>query len=120
MLCLKSRFNVGRIPGFISRPSPICVLYTRSAMIGKMFGKISVIAVLLASGFLIGCGTSSTDPDGGSKRQASTGVSSSGYPGGEPKDPGSPALASSTESQYSRDQVEKKEEPARTLPSSNK
>jgi hypothetical protein len=35
-----------------------------------------------------------------------TGVSSSGYPAGEPKDAGSPALASSTESQYSRDQKE--------------
>jgi hypothetical protein len=88
-------------------------------MIGKMFGKISTIAALLAAGFLIGCGTSSTEPGGGSKRQIATGVSSSGYPGGEPKDPGSPALASSSESHYSRDQVEK-EEPARTLPSSNK
>jgi hypothetical protein len=85
-----------------------------------MFGKISSLAALVAAGFLIGCGTSSTEPGGGSKRQIATGVSSSGYPGGQPKDPGSPALASSTESQYSRDQVEKKEEPARTLPSSNK
>jgi hypothetical protein len=59
----------------------------------------------MAAGLLVGCGTSSD----GSKEQASTGVSSSGYPAGQPKDAGSPALASSTESQYSRDQAEKGE-----------
>jgi hypothetical protein len=65
------------------------------------------IAALLTAGFSFGCGVSSTGPEGGSKHQAETGVSSSGYPAGEPKDAGSPALASSTESQYSRDQTEK-------------
>jgi hypothetical protein len=59
---------------------------------------------LIASGFLIGCGTSTTSPGGGSKGQATTGVSVSGYPAGQPKDAGSPALASSTEAQYSREQ----------------
>jgi hypothetical protein len=78
-------------------------------MIGKMFRKITVATALLIAGLLIGCGTSSTGPDGGSKQQAATGVSSSGYPKGEPKDAGSPALASSTESKYSRDQAEKSE-----------
>jgi len=62
------------------------------------------IAALLAAGFCIGCGVASTGPEGGSKGQASTGVSSSGYPAGEPKDAGSPALASSSEAKYSRDQ----------------
>ena len=78
-------------------------------MIGKMVGKTIGIAALLTAGFLIGCGTSSTGPEGGSKNQAATGVSVSGYPAGEPKDAGSPALASSTESHYSRDQAEKAE-----------
>jgi hypothetical protein len=85
-----------------------------------MLRTITGIAVLLTAGFLIGCGTSSTEPNGGSKHQAETGVSSSGYPGAEkPTDPGSPALASSTESRYSRDQAEK-EEPSKTVPASNK
>jgi hypothetical protein len=74
-------------------------------MIVEMLRTITGIAALLAAGFLVGCGTSSD----GSKEQASTGVSSSGYPGGQPKDAGSPALASSTESQYSREQAEKAE-----------
>ncbi|HEY3827069.1 MAG TPA: hypothetical protein VGL82_21085 [Bryobacteraceae bacterium] len=74
-----------------------------------MFRTITGIAALLTAGFLMGCGTSTTGPEGGSKQQSTTGVSSSGYPGGEPKDAGSPALASSTESQYSREQAEKSE-----------
>jgi hypothetical protein len=73
----------------------------------KMFRKIMGIAALLTAGLSAGCGVSSTGPDGGSKMQTQTGVSSSGYPASEPKDAGSPALASSTESRYSRDQVEK-------------
>jgi hypothetical protein len=46
----------------------------------------------------------STGPDGGSKQQSETGVSPSGYPAGDARDAGSPALASSSESKYSRDQ----------------
>src|SRR5580704_15044087 len=88
-------------------PAPICVRSPCSAMIGKMFRTTIRVAALLTAGFLIGCGTSSTGPEGGSKQQAVTGVSSSGYPAGEPRDAGSPALASSTESHYSRDQTEK-------------
>jgi hypothetical protein len=81
-------------------------------MTDKMLIAIRVAAVLTAV-CLIGCGVGSTEPGGGSKAQASTGVSASGYPAGEPKDGGSPALASSTESQYSRDQKkEEKEAPA--------
>jgi len=69
-------------------------------------------AVLLSVALLAGCGTASDD----SKQQASTGISpQTGYPAGQPKDPGSPALASSTESKYSREQAEK-EQPARTEP----
>ena len=80
-------------------------------MIEKMLLTIRVAALLTAV-FLVGCGVSSTEPEGGSKAQAVTGVSSSGYPAGEPTDAGSPALASSTESQYSRDQKEKEKEAA--------
>jgi hypothetical protein len=64
---------------------------------------------LIAAAFLIGCGTSSAGP-GGSAEQTRTGVSSSGYPAGEPKDEGSPALGSSTEQKYAREEGEKKEE----------
>jgi hypothetical protein len=77
------------------RTCPLCAINLRIAV------------TLTAAGLLVGCGTSSTEPGGGSKNQAETGVSDSGYPAGEPKDAGSPALASSTESQYSRDQTEK-------------
>jgi hypothetical protein len=62
----------------------------------------------MAAALLGACGTSSRGPEG-SLHQAQTGVSASGYPAGQPKDPGSPALASSTESQYSRDQSEDKD-----------
>ena len=78
-------------------------------MIEKMLLTLRVAALLTAF-FLIGCGVSSTEPGGGSKGQAVTGVSSSDYPRGEPTDAGSPALASSTESQYSREQKEKEKE----------
>jgi hypothetical protein len=74
-------------------------------MIVKMLRTITGIAALLAAGFLVGCGTASDD----SKHQMQTGVSPSGYPAGQPKDPGSPALSSSSETQYSRDQAEKTE-----------
>ncbi len=77
-------------------------------MIVEMVRKTIAAAALIAAGSLIGCGTSTTGPDGGSKQQTTTGVSESGYPEGDPKDAGSPALASSTEQQYSRDQTEKK------------
>jgi hypothetical protein len=84
-------------------------------MTGTMFRKtLGIAALTLSAGLLVGCGTSSTGPDGGSKLQTQTGVNSTGYPAGEPKDAGSPALASSTESQYSRDQKEKAEAPAPT------
>jgi|SRR5579863_4558922 len=95
----------------------------RKAMIGKMFRTTMKragwscpfcaitlrVGALLTAGLLAGCGTSSTGPEGGSFHQTETGVSPSGYPAGEPRDAGSPALASSTESQYSRDQAEKAE-----------
>jgi hypothetical protein len=77
-------------------------------MIVKMIRKTIATAALIGAGLLIGCGTSTTGPDGGSKAQTATGVSESGYPAGQPKDAGSPALASSTEDQYSRGQAEKK------------
>ncbi|HWE52194.1 MAG TPA: hypothetical protein VG273_20535 [Bryobacteraceae bacterium] len=60
------------------------------------------------------CGVSSPGPDG-SKHQTMTGVSPSGYPHdpAQSTDPGSPALSSSTESTYSRDQMEAAKEPVK-------
>lgn len=66
-------------------------------MIRKMLKRTAGFVAILAAGMLAGCGTSTTGPDGGSKAQTMTGVSESGYPGGQPKDAESPALASSTE-----------------------
>ena len=66
--------------------------------------KLIGVAALVTAGLCVGCGVASTEPGGGSKAQSSTGVSSSGYPGGETKDAESPALASSSEAKYSRDQ----------------
>ncbi len=71
-----------------------------------MTGKNNLIlaATVLMAGILAGCGTSTFGPDGGSRANTMTGVSMSGYPGGQPAYAGSPALASSTESQYSREE----------------
>jgi len=69
-----------------------------------MFRTTIGIAAILTAAFCAGCGVASTDPDGGSKQQSETGISPSGYPAGEAMDAGSPALASSSESKYSRDQ----------------
>jgi len=71
----------------------------------KMLRKTLAAAALLAACLLVGCGTSSDGPEG-SRHQAMTGVSPSGFPAGQPTDPGSPALGSSTEQKYSRDQEE--------------
>ena len=65
-------------------------------MMVEMFSKMIALAALLAAGLLIGCGASTTGPDG-SKAETMSGVSPSGYPGGKPKDAESPALASSSE-----------------------
>lgn len=73
-------------------------------MIGKMFRTTLALVTLLSAGLLAGCGTATTEPGGGSKAQATTGISESGYPAGQPTNAGSPALGSSTESKYSRDQ----------------
>jgi hypothetical protein len=67
----------------------------------KMLQKMGVVAVVLTAGFLIGCGMSTMGPDG-SKHQTQTGVSETGYPGGQPVDAESPALATSTEQKYAR------------------
>lgn len=68
-----------------------------------MLRKLTAASAVIAAGVLAGCGTSTTGPDGGSKLQTMTGVSSSGYPKGEPKDADSPALGSSTEQKYARE-----------------
>jgi hypothetical protein len=68
-----------------------------------MVRNATAVAVLIMAGFLAGCGVSSPGPDG-SKHQTMTGVGPSGYPAGQPKDAGSPALASSSEAQYSKAQ----------------
>ena len=80
-------------------------------MIRRMIQKTVALAALIACSFLTSCGTSTPGPDG-SKHQTLTGVSDSGYPGGSPADAGSPALASSTETRYSREQGEDQKKPA--------
>jgi hypothetical protein len=65
-----------------------------------MIGATTFAAGMIAAGLLAGCGTSSPGPTG-SKHQTMTGVSESGYPGGQPKDPESPALASASEQEHS-------------------
>jgi hypothetical protein len=80
--------------------------------------RVKIIAagsLFVGVAFLTGCGVASD----GSKFQLDNGVSPNGYPAGQPKDPGSPALASSSETKYSRDQAEK-EEPAKSSEPSNK
>jgi hypothetical protein len=69
-------------------------------MMVVMFPKMIALAPVVAAGLLVGCGTSTTGPDG-SKHQTMTGVSPSGYPAGQPKDAESPALASSSEQENS-------------------
>jgi hypothetical protein len=76
-------------------------------MIVRMLRNMIAATALIAAGLLIGCGTSTTGPGGGSSMQTHTGVNENGYPAGHPVDAGSPALASSSESKYSRDQEEK-------------
>ncbi|MES1257071.1 MAG: hypothetical protein ABUS51_01525 [Acidobacteriota bacterium] len=66
----------------------------------KMFSKVTITLVVFTAALFTGCGTSSSGPNG-SKHQTSTGVSETGYPGGQPKDAGSPALASSSEKDHS-------------------
>jgi len=70
-------------------------------MIDNMLQKLGFSALLLAAVFLTGCGMSSPGPDG-SRHQTETGVSETGYPGGQPVDAESPALSSSTEQKYAR------------------
>ena len=62
-----------------------------------MFRALFVSAVLMAATFSTSCGTSSA----ASKEQTRTGVTETGYPGGQPKDAESPALASSSEQAHS-------------------
>jgi hypothetical protein len=69
-----------------------------------MLRKTGFILVLLTAGFSMGCGISSLGQDG-SRHQTSTGVSETGYPGGQPTDAQSPALSSSTEQKYASPEV---------------
>ena len=73
-------------------------------MIVMMLRIMGFTLVLLTAGFLVGCGISSLGPDG-SRHQTATGVSETGYPGGQPADAGSPALSSSTEQKYASPEV---------------
>ena len=63
-----------------------------------MLRKSGAVLVLLTAVFSMGCGTASP----GSLHQSQTGVSESGYPGGQPTDAESPATGSSTEQKYAR------------------
>lgn len=62
----------------------------------KTVATAALAGSLFAAALLTGCGTSSAGLTG-SKHQTQTGVSETGYPGGQPKDVGSPALGSSSE-----------------------
>ena len=66
----------------------------------KYLPKAVMAGGIVATVLLTGCGTSTSGATG-SKHVTMTGVSETGYPGGKAKDPQSPALASSTEQQYS-------------------
>ena len=65
-----------------------------------MVSKATLTLALLAAAALTGCGTSSAGMNG-SKHQTATGVTESGYPGGQPADASSPALGSSSEQHHS-------------------
>jgi len=70
-------------------------------MFSKAFAPCAALVVVMTgTALLTGCGTSSPGPEG-SKAQTMSGVSPSGYPGGQPSDPHSPALGSSSEQQHS-------------------
>jgi hypothetical protein len=84
-------------------------------MIGDMLQKSGIVVLLLIAGFLTGCGTSTTGPEG-SKHQTQTGVSETGYPGGQPNDAESPALSSSSEQKYSRAEAPGTEAEGGTMP----
>ncbi len=66
-----------------------------------MLRKLGAGTVVLMAGFLMSCGTSTRGP-AGSMHQTQTGVSETGYPGGQPVDAESPALSASSEQKYSR------------------
>jgi hypothetical protein len=77
-------------------------------MMVKM-NRILLLTAFAANLFLTACGMSTRGPDG-SLSQTMSGVNPNGYPGGKPVDAHSPALSSSSEQLYSRDQdAEKKE-----------
>jgi len=70
----------------------------------EMLQKTGFVLVLLIAGFSMGCSISTLGPEG-SRHQTATGVSETGYPGGQPVDPQSPALSSSTEQKYAKPAV---------------
>jgi hypothetical protein len=78
-----------------------------------MLRKSGLIGLLLIAGFLTSCGTSTSGPDG-SAHQTQTGVSETGYPGGQPNDAESPALGSSTEQNYAQKEPAKPGEESKT------
>jgi hypothetical protein len=69
-----------------------------------MLRKMGFVLVLLTAGLSMGCSISTLGPNG-SRHQTATGVSETGYPGGKPVDPESPAMSSSTEQKYARPAV---------------
>jgi hypothetical protein len=89
-----------------------CFRHDRKRMIGNTTRNMTLAAAILMAGILAGCGTSTFGPDGGSPAQTMTGVSPSGYPGGQPTYAGSPALGSSSESKYAREEKSEAETPA--------
>jgi hypothetical protein len=109
--------DVVGVKGFVTI-NCVLVTYLQTTIVfeddEEMLRKMGLIVLLLTAGFLIGCGTSTTGLEG-SKHQTQTGVSETGYPGGQPVDAESPALSASSEQKYSRAEAPGPEaEPATT------
>ena len=94
--------DVVGVKGFVTINCVLVTYLQTTDVLGHdsgMLRKMGFILVLLTAGFTIGCGMSSFGPDG-SRHQTATGVSETGYPGGQPVDAESPALSTSTEQKY--------------------
>jgi hypothetical protein len=76
---------------------------------------LSGAAAVLALSLLAACGTPSED----SRYQLRNGTAPNGYPMGKPNDAESPALSSTTETKYSRSQVEIEQPSKKDQPSPN-
>jgi hypothetical protein len=94
------------VKGFVAINCAFAIHLQTTTVFGddeRMVRKLLVAGLLLTAGFLTSCGMSTFGPDG-SRHQTQTGVSETGYPGGQPVDAESPALSTSTEQKYAREE----------------